>query len=276
MNPIQVPRSAVRLVAAGPGVGVSLSPSLSVCLSLSIAALLTLESRHSSLFSASLHLSPSISLVSASSSLSVDLSRLSLSLSAFLSSSDPSCSHSLDDAQTLSSSRRPSYALSQGHHSQGHHLSLSFDQTHIELSLLLHRRRLSSSLVSSTDDAVQYIHGLAAKGVHYIHRPAPTLQDLGFFLLPELGQERSYISETLFTTVFLSFFLVSLVTCFVSLLPSYLTKVSNLEKVTVKDIAPLLRWVSSSPKLLSLKLSQAHSVSVLVNETGSCKSKDGV
>jgi hypothetical protein len=28
-----------------------------------------------------------------------------------------------------------------------------------------------------------------------------------------------------------------------SLLPSYLTKVSNLEKVTVKDIAPLLRWV---------------------------------
>jgi hypothetical protein len=30
----------------------------------------------------------------------------------------------------------------------------------------------------------QYIHGLAAKGVHYIHRPGPTLQDLGFFLLP--------------------------------------------------------------------------------------------
>ncbi|CAH8387163.1 unnamed protein product [Eruca vesicaria subsp. sativa] len=53
----------------------------------------------------------------------------------------------------------------------------------------------------------QYIHGLAAKGVHYIHRPGPTLQDLGFFLLPELGQERSYISETVFTTVFVSFFL---------------------------------------------------------------------
>ena len=31
---------------------------------------------------------------------------------------------------------------------------------------------------------MQYIHGLAAKGVHYIHRPGPTLQDLGFFLLP--------------------------------------------------------------------------------------------
>ncbi|KAH9613094.1 hypothetical protein KSS87_001482 [Heliosperma pusillum] len=29
-----------------------------------------------------------------------------------------------------------------------------------------------------------YIHGLAARGVHYIHRPGPTLQDAGFFLLP--------------------------------------------------------------------------------------------
>lgn len=31
---------------------------------------------------------------------------------------------------------------------------------------------------------LQYIHGLAARGVHYIHRPGPTLQDVGFFLLP--------------------------------------------------------------------------------------------
>ncbi|KAK6126026.1 hypothetical protein DH2020_040253 [Rehmannia glutinosa] len=29
-----------------------------------------------------------------------------------------------------------------------------------------------------------YIHGLAARGVHYFHRPGPTLQDVGFFLLP--------------------------------------------------------------------------------------------
>ncbi|KAL5740488.1 hypothetical protein ACOSP7_029371 [Xanthoceras sorbifolium] len=53
----------------------------------------------------------------------------------------------------------------------------------------------------------QYIHGLAARGVHYIHRPGPTLQDLGFILLPELGQDRAYISETLFTFIFLSFVL---------------------------------------------------------------------
>lgn len=51
----------------------------------------------------------------------------------------------------------------------------------------------------------QYIHGLAARGVHYIHRPGPTLQDLGFLLLPELGQDKAYISETLFTFIFLSF-----------------------------------------------------------------------
>lgn len=102
-----------------------------------------------------------------------------------------------------------------------------------------------SSTMQHFPSYVQYIHGLAAKGVHYIHRPGPTLQDLGFFLLPvclldisaicavlnseltthwiridvlllwfsivqELGQERSYISETVFTSVFLSFFLVSL------------------------------------------------------------------
>ncbi|KAG8376973.1 hypothetical protein BUALT_Bualt09G0120000 [Buddleja alternifolia] len=53
----------------------------------------------------------------------------------------------------------------------------------------------------------QYIHGLAARGVHYFHRPGPTLQDVGFFLLPELGQDRAYISETVFTLVFLSFVL---------------------------------------------------------------------
>ncbi|XP_040869781.1 phosphatidylinositol:ceramide inositolphosphotransferase 1 isoform X1 [Glycine max] len=86
----------------------------------------------------------------------------------------------------------------------------------------------------------QYIHGLAARGVHYLHRPGPTLQDVGFFLLPvcnchsrfsllekpvhrmirmplkflilvlllqELGQDKAYISETLFAMIFISFVL---------------------------------------------------------------------
>ncbi|KAI5670026.1 hypothetical protein M9H77_19879 [Catharanthus roseus] len=51
----------------------------------------------------------------------------------------------------------------------------------------------------------QYIHGLAARGVHYLHRPGPTLQDVGFYLLPELGQDKGYISETVFTFIFVSF-----------------------------------------------------------------------
>ncbi|KAJ1411256.1 Sphingomyelin synthase-like domain [Sesbania bispinosa] len=51
----------------------------------------------------------------------------------------------------------------------------------------------------------QYLHGLAARGVHYFHRPGPTLQDVGFFLLPELGQDKAYISETLFSSIFISF-----------------------------------------------------------------------
>ncbi|KAF8080048.1 hypothetical protein N665_0979s0004 [Sinapis alba] len=59
--------------------------------------------------------------------------------------------------------------------------------------------RYAATLEGRSTLSPYYIHGLAAKGVHYIHRPGPTLQDqLGFFLLPELGQERSYISETVF------------------------------------------------------------------------------
>ncbi|KAA8516347.1 hypothetical protein F0562_016640 [Nyssa sinensis] len=53
----------------------------------------------------------------------------------------------------------------------------------------------------------QYIHGVAARGVHYFHRPGPILQDVGFFLLPELGQEKAYISEYVFSFIFISFFL---------------------------------------------------------------------
>ncbi|CAJ2655813.1 phosphatidylinositol:ceramide inositolphosphotransferase 1-like isoform X2 [Trifolium pratense] len=77
-------------------------------------------------------------------------------------------------------------------------------ETTIELSLLAENwKYLLAGLVC------QYIHGLAARGVHYFHKPGPILQDVGFFLLPELGQEKTYISETLFTTIFISFALAS-------------------------------------------------------------------
>ncbi|XP_066366296.1 phosphatidylinositol:ceramide inositolphosphotransferase-like isoform X1 [Miscanthus floridulus] len=53
----------------------------------------------------------------------------------------------------------------------------------------------------------QYIHGLAARGVHYLHRPGPLLQDLGFMALPELGQDKGYLSESIFSSIFISFVL---------------------------------------------------------------------
>ncbi|GAV74501.1 PAP2_C domain-containing protein [Cephalotus follicularis] len=72
----------------------------------------------------------------------------------------------------------------------------------IEISLLAENWKLVlAGLV------FQYIHGLAAHGIHYLHRPGTTLQDTGFFLLPELGQDKAYISETLFTFIFCTFVL---------------------------------------------------------------------
>lgn len=53
----------------------------------------------------------------------------------------------------------------------------------------------------------QYLHGLAARAVHYLHRPGPVLQDIGFILLPELGADKAYISETLFSFIFFAFVL---------------------------------------------------------------------
>ncbi|KAK3165972.1 hypothetical protein QOZ80_1AG0039990 [Eleusine coracana subsp. coracana] len=75
-------------------------------------------------------------------------------------------------------------------------------ETAVELQLLFEKwRLLLAGLV------FQYIHGLAARGVHYLHRPGPLLQDLGFMALPELGRERSFVSESVFASIFISFLL---------------------------------------------------------------------
>ncbi|TKW17738.1 hypothetical protein SEVIR_5G387700v4 [Setaria viridis] len=77
-------------------------------------------------------------------------------------------------------------------------------ETTAELQLLLEKwQLLLAGLV------FQYIHGLAARGVHYLHRPGPLLQDLGFLALPELGREKGYLSESVFTFIFISFLLAS-------------------------------------------------------------------
>ncbi|KAJ8483659.1 hypothetical protein OPV22_016144 [Ensete ventricosum] len=75
-------------------------------------------------------------------------------------------------------------------------------ETFVELQLFMEKwKLLLAGLI------FQYIHGLAARGVHYLHRPGPTLQDAGYMILPELGKERGYVSESLFTFIFLSFIL---------------------------------------------------------------------
>ncbi|KAF5476181.1 hypothetical protein F2P56_007916 [Juglans regia] len=77
-------------------------------------------------------------------------------------------------------------------------------ETSTEINLLLENwKYLLAGLL------FQYVHGLAARGVHYLHQPGPLLQDVGFFLLSELGQDKAYISETLFTVIFISFILWS-------------------------------------------------------------------
>ncbi|KAJ4795823.1 Phosphatidylinositol:ceramide inositolphosphotransferase 1 [Rhynchospora pubera] len=75
-------------------------------------------------------------------------------------------------------------------------------ETTVEVHLLMEKWKL---LLAGL--LFQYVHGLAARGVHYLHRPGPALQDLGFMALPELGQDRGYLSESLFTFIFLSFVL---------------------------------------------------------------------
>ncbi|KAJ7549104.1 hypothetical protein O6H91_07G040100 [Diphasiastrum complanatum] len=75
-------------------------------------------------------------------------------------------------------------------------------ETIIEWQLLLEKwKYLLFGLV------FQYIHGVAARIVHYLHQPAPILPDTGFLVLPELGRSRAYMSETLFTSMFILFVL---------------------------------------------------------------------
>lgn len=54
--------------------------------------------------------------------------------------------------------------------------------------------------------AFQYVHGALAQLAHRLHVPAPSpLRDAGFALLPELGRERQWVSEALFTALFTAF-----------------------------------------------------------------------
>ncbi|KDO66703.1 hypothetical protein CISIN_1g023099mg [Citrus sinensis] len=75
-------------------------------------------------------------------------------------------------------------------------------ETTIEISLLAENWKIILGGI-----IFQYIHGLAAHAVHYLHQPGPLLQDSGYALIPELGEDKAYISETLFSFLFFSFVL---------------------------------------------------------------------
>ncbi|KAJ8769052.1 hypothetical protein K2173_024048 [Erythroxylum novogranatense] len=91
----------------------------------------------------------------------------------------------------------------------------------IEISLVAENWKLLLAGI-----AFQYIHGLAAHGIHYLHRPGPLLRDTGFFLLPELGQDKAYVSETLFAFIFCSFALANCLINVAGLASYFLSSVS--------------------------------------------------
>ena len=73
--------------------------------------------------------------------------------------------------------------------------------THPQLPLL--RARLHTILGGV---AFQYVHGALAQLAHRLHVPSPSpLPDAGFALLPELGVERQWVSEAVFTALFAFF-----------------------------------------------------------------------
>mmetsp|Transcript_15114 Transcript_15114/g.45628 ORF Transcript_15114/g.45628 Transcript_15114/m.45628 type:complete len:388 (+) Transcript_15114:311-1474(+) len=71
----------------------------------------------------------------------------------------------------------------------------------------------------------QYVHGMFTAIAYRFHEPSEhPLKDLGFLILPELGEEYDWVSESLFWTLFISFLLFSF-TPFVSRQPRFFTVV---------------------------------------------------
>ncbi|KAG6708319.1 hypothetical protein I3842_01G074700 [Carya illinoinensis] len=56
-------------------------------------------------------------------------------------------------------------------------------------------------LINNRHTTILYAYGLATRRVHYPHQPWPLFQR-------EIGQDKAYINETLFTLFFVSFILL--------------------------------------------------------------------
>lgn len=56
----------------------------------------------------------------------------------------------------------------------------------------------------------QYVHGMATQLAHRVHQPMRyPLHDIGFAVLPELGQKQEWVSELIFGSLFISFMIWS-------------------------------------------------------------------
>lgn len=92
----------------------------------------------------------------------------------------------------------------------------------------------------------QYVHGISTQLAHRMHQPAnQPLGDLGFTILPELGLKNEWVSELIFSSLFISFMLWSF-SPFVTAKKRFYTAVLFSRLLMVLVICQTLRIISFS------------------------------
>lgn len=92
----------------------------------------------------------------------------------------------------------------------------------------------------------QYVHGVFVQLAHFMHRPALTpLHDIGFEILPEIGDGGKWVSETIFGILFASFGLWSFSPFYMTQRKFY-TAVLYARLLTVLVVCQCLRVASFS------------------------------
>ncbi|CAK0740905.1 hypothetical protein CVIRNUC_001286 [Coccomyxa viridis] len=109
----------------------------------------------------------------------------------------------------------------------------------VELPLL--RERWRTILLGAI---FQYVHAMSTQLAHRMHRPlAEPLHDVGFELLPELGVENAWVSELIFTSLFVAFVLWTF-SPFVFARKRFYTSLLYSQILSVLVVCQMLRIVS--------------------------------
>ncbi|CAL5223650.1 g6194 [Coccomyxa viridis] len=109
----------------------------------------------------------------------------------------------------------------------------------VELPLL--KARWRSILLGAV---FQYVHAMSTQLAHRMHRPMmEPLHDIGFDLLPELGLENAWISELIFTSLFVAFILWTF-SPFVFLKKRFYTTHLYSQLLSVLVVCQMLRIIS--------------------------------